>query len=297
VAVAAPPVDGAPQEPPVAVDLPPVDTTVHRRLSHPVSLGPVIIGGVKGGQFVPVDWAALAAVPGVDPQHSAPARFVELPSSLTWYAPGGDSGTFTAKGAVVGWGCAGSIELRLVLREPAPEGFEGMVVLESSLDALPRRFVQVPAQEPWRSALGRLLERSHRGQLPVELEWVRQGDLDGDGTVDTLLYARHVAWSAQCRGPGRELKGECSVGLESAFDAKETYSFLAVAMGGTQELSELAGWKDGPLLDFAAFAADANGDGAMELFVEATYYEGTDWSVLEAKEGGWHEVLTYGCGL
>jgi hypothetical protein len=280
-----------------AVDLPPVGISVHPLVEHPVVLGHTIMGSVREGRLVPLDHAAIAAVAGVDPQHSAPATFVKLPQSMRWYGREGDSGRSVPKQARVAFGCVGSIELTMAFDGATGAEPEAAVAIDERFAGLPRRVERGAADQRWTQALGRLLAIEGKGRAPIEIEWIMRTDLDDDGTVDTVVYAHHIDWKPQCRSEGRDLRSECSGAFEGGYDATRTYSFIATATGTESELRMLQGWREGPMLHFDAFVVDANGDGAFELFVRSSYYEGTDWSVYETKDGRFAETLSYGCGL
>ncbi len=124
---------------------------------------------------------------------------------------------------------------------------------------------------------------------PVKIEDAFWVDLDGDGTDEVILVAKHYAEDAN---------QNAKIG---------SYSFVMIrktTLGKTRNLfvggtfyTKINGYYDGEYT--LSGIADLNGDGKMEIIVEAYGYEENWLKVFEMKAGKPSEIkaLSYYCGV
>lgn len=255
------------------------------------------VDGVVG----PQTWGRLeaAAGPRVAPLVHAPTGFLFGGArDGAWLAPGdvapafppglalrrfsasGETGISVA-GAPVSAGVPCDPMLQAPLSPPAQPG--DVVALGGAWDPLPRAAAPVDAG-PYREPVAALLRAAGIVAPDVRLRQALRVDLAGDGAEETLVVASRLA----------EQRTTIAAGDYSLVALVRDDGSVEKVVG--ESYAEAAEF--GASAEYAVAAVlDLNGDGALEIVVEWSYYEGAGALVFDTSGGQVREALAVGCGV
>ncbi len=154
---------------------------------------------------------------------------------------------------------------------------------------LPRKWQSVNTEDAnYKKAVADVLRVRGLAKIPVKLEQAVRVDLDGDGTEEVLLVAKHYVEDATLTP---------TIGTYSALMMRKTTGGKArnILVGGNF-LTKKDDYFGGKYT--IAGIADFNGDGKMEVLVSIFGYEEHSIEVFEIKAGKLIQIkaLSYYCG-
>ncbi|MFC4456533.1 hypothetical protein [Deinococcus sonorensis] len=247
-----------------------------------------LLGAWAGGRWL----ADHAAVPQLEP--ATRYRSWSLGKAVT-----------SARGArptSLGEPCDATLGTELHL--PGPEGALRLYLPER-VQAAPRPVEVLPTANPAYAEVVRAeLRRRGIARPQVQLTRLVRADLDGDGTQEVLIEARHFQGEAQQGSalypPPTGQPGDYSVLLlRSVWNGQAVTSTLGAYLGPARRWDpESSAPMPLATLYRLVDVADVNGDGRMELVTYSAYYEGSGFGVYEwTPRQGAQLRLETGCGV
>ncbi|MFM2072248.1 MAG: hypothetical protein RLZZ623_2511, partial [Actinomycetota bacterium] len=199
-----------------------------------------------------------------------------------------DGSVSTARSGTVVSDCE-PIQTWTISLDPALDSSQGTLAVDASWSVLPRRATELSNTIPdYAGAVSAYLADQGLPDVPVLVDQIIRVDLDGDGTDEVLISARHPEASS-------------AVGAAQGF-----YSVVLLrrVVGSNVETTALfedlhtAADNDLPSMRTGQVMAvgDLNGDGTMEVAVQWQYFEGGGVDILDVSSGAPQKVLTTGCG-
>ncbi|GAA5438763.1 hypothetical protein Dcae01_00256 [Deinococcus caeni] len=212
-------------------------------------------------------------------------------------APGAAPTPLRAGGPAVSLGdpCEDTFEV------PVPSLPRGLSVLApATLNAQPRPVTELPTRNATYEGFVRdeLIRRGIRSPQ-VTLTRLTRADLDGNGTQEVIIEARHFRESSGDFPPPTGQPGDYSLLLLRHVAAGRAVTTVLAA-----HVAPATPWnpESSDPMPMAtqyrlAGVADLNGDGRMELVLHDAYYEGADFTVSEWTPAGLRPTpLDSGCG-
>jgi hypothetical protein len=179
---------------------------------------------------------------------------------------------------------------------------EGLAVLASArLNAQPRPVTVLPTRNAtYETAVRAELKRRGLPNPQVTLTRLIRADLDGNGTQEVIIEARHFQNGRDDFPPPVGQPGDYSLLLLRAVVGGKV---VTTVLG--EHIAPQTPWDSGssdpmPMatLHRLAGVADLNGDGRMELVLYGAYYEGSGFSVQQWTPAGLKGTpLESGCGV
>ena len=171
-----------------------------------------------------------------------------------------------------------------------PELPEGTIAIGGSWNAMPRVPRAVGASDPtYQGVIADILRRNRIPRPQVNITQVLRIDLEGDGTEEVLITATRYA---EGQSLPRIRAGDYSLIVLRKLVNGQVQNIVVTGEYHRRNASFAA-----PNTYTVTGVADANGDGAMEIFVHGRYYEGAWTTVYRLNGNRVAEALTCGCGV
>jgi len=176
-----------------------------------------------------------------------------------------------------------------VMLNPAIDWGQQTLAVDAEWPLLPRPVTTMSTTiAEYEEAVRALLADRGLADVPLLVEQIVRVDLDGDGTDEVLVAARHPDTAT-------------SIGAEAGFYSVVLLRRVVGAGVETTVLFEdihLEADVDFPSMQTGQVMAvgDLNGDGTMEVALQWQYFEGGGVDIFDAASGSPQKVLTTACG-
>jgi hypothetical protein len=256
----------------------------HPLLEHPIVSSNTILGATTDSRFVSVDDGLVAKLAeDWSNGRKVIAEFVSGPLEYRYYTRMRELGRVQGGAAYAQSACAGAPQL-LVNVTPPEAGAEFAVGMGGDWNALPRVPKRVTGQA-YEAAVRNALERLQKPDLPVKIEYADELDLDGDGSLEAVVFARSLT-----------LKRKEAIPTLDEYDEKKTYALIALVRDGKLG-GVVTAWSKGLMSEYDLSYLDANGDGRQEIFVSESYHEGHSITIYSLEGPGTRAELSGGCSI
>ena len=174
-----------------------------------------------------------------------------------------------------------------------PENTNGVYVVGATWPLMPRPVERLdPNGETYRTIVGNFLKSKGLPTPVVRITGLYRADLDGDKKLEVVITASNFRATGDFRGETRvgdydlvlvrSVKGAAAVDQIVHFETFRAGNGVA-SEGGQHALEAIA---------------DLDGDGRMELVVDASYWESFTTEVYRSSTtGAWRSVVEEGCGV
>jgi hypothetical protein len=176
-----------------------------------------------------------------------------------------------------------------VALDPAIDWGDQTLAVDADWPLLPRLPTTLSATIPdYADAVSAYLADNGLPDVPVLVEQVIRVDLDGDGTDEVLVTARHP---------------DAGTSLGAQAGHHSVVLLRRVVGAGVETTALFQDLHLQPDVDYPSMltgrvmaVGDLNGDGTMEVAIEWHYFEGSGVDIIDLATGTPQKVLTTGCG-